>query len=331
MGASPGRTGRTVSIAVEHAWLQKHPSPAASSGEFHWHPEGGDRELRAGFVERVRGIEPPSVLWQLEPGRVAWGQVFSAIAPTDGRRYVGLVLSVAEGAASTAALLESLAPPLAAPWSAEAGLVVPLAAPAGDAVAVARALISGGAATVERPTPRWIASIERVLPERRIVRQGVWTSDARPTRSDRVAELAVAAWREPASHAARAFTLLCELAVARGESLDDVGRAVAALDPRGLLTVEERAAATADSLVGVLHAWGRGHFDRAADPTLVSRLAEVVALGVLAQLADDRDGADALAEVRWTALLPASRRRAMLEAVAQRSRTLRQLVEGHHA
>ena len=34
-----------------HAWLQKHPSPLTSGGEFHWFPEGraaGDRELRAG-------------------------------------------------------------------------------------------------------------------------------------------------------------------------------------------------------------------------------------------------------------------------------------------
>jgi hypothetical protein len=70
-----------------HAWLQKHPSPLTSDGEFHWYPDVpqvGDRELRAGLVERVRGIEPPAVLWQLERGRVAWGQVFSATAPLDG-------------------------------------------------------------------------------------------------------------------------------------------------------------------------------------------------------------------------------------------------------
>ena len=96
-----------------HAWLQKHPSPLTSGGEFHWYPDVpqvGDRELRAGFVERVRGIEPPAVLWQLERGRVAWGQVFSATAPLDGRRYVGLVLSVVEGHRSTGDLLAMLEP-----------------------------------------------------------------------------------------------------------------------------------------------------------------------------------------------------------------------------
>jgi hypothetical protein len=73
---------------IRHTWLQKHPSHLASSGEFHWYPDTGDRELQASFVERVRGIEPPAVLWQLERDRVAWGQVFSAVAPTDGARPI---------------------------------------------------------------------------------------------------------------------------------------------------------------------------------------------------------------------------------------------------
>lgn len=112
-----------MTIAIRHAWLQKHPSPAAARGEFHWYPPEGDRELRASFVERSRGVDAPAVLWQLAPGRVSWARVFAATAPIDGRRYVGLVLTTADDAgavsdevATAAELLEALEVPEAAPW-----------------------------------------------------------------------------------------------------------------------------------------------------------------------------------------------------------------------
>src|SRR5262245_2166376 len=112
-----------MTIAIRHAWLQKHPSPAASRGEFHWYPPEEDRELRASFVERSRGVDAPAVLWQLAPGRASWARMFAATAPVDGRRYVGMVLTIAEGErAEPAELLEALEVPEAAPWS-EAGRV----------------------------------------------------------------------------------------------------------------------------------------------------------------------------------------------------------------
>ncbi len=105
-------------ISIRHAWLQKHPSPAAERGEFHWYPQGDDRELRASFVERSRGVDAPAVLWQLAPGRVSWARVFAATAPVDGRRYVGLVLTTVEAEGVAAAeLLEVLEAPEAAPWT----------------------------------------------------------------------------------------------------------------------------------------------------------------------------------------------------------------------
>jgi hypothetical protein len=333
-----------------HAWLQKHPSPVATGGEFHWYPDVGDRELRAGFVERVRGIEPPAVLWQLERGRVAWGQVFSAIAPLDGRRYVGLVLSTVEGDRPTADLLAMLAPPPAVPWSDEVATessgrdlaVQELAAlrrtSLGDVAGVARALLSGGAARVDDPAspdlPHWLASIERVLPEPGSKsRCGVWTTAGSSGALDRVADLIAAAWREPASRAAKAWTLLCELAVARGESIDGVGRALEAIDAGAVLTDAERAeVAGCSSVVDVLHAWGRGRLDRSpAADTLPARLADLVALRVLARLAAGEDAGGAIAEARWYALLSTERRRALLGAVAQRTASLRAVVEGHHA
>lgn len=334
---------------IRHAWLQKHPSPLTSGGEFHWYPEAsrtGDRELRAGFVERVRGIEPPAVLWQLERGRVAWGQVFSATAPLDGRRYVGLVLSLAEGNRSMCDLLAMLAPPPAAPWSdaratesrgrelAVQELTAVRREARGEVAAVARALVSGGAARVDDPEspglPAWIASIERILPEPARPRCGVWCTTAATSGPDRVAELAATAWREPASRQARAWTLLCELAAARGESLDQVGAALEAIDAGAALSAEERAVAPGD-VVDVLHAWGRGRLDRSpgAD-TLTARLADLVALRVLARLAAGDDAGAAIAEARWYALVPALRRSALLDAVARRTASLRAMVEAHH-
>lgn len=331
-----------------HAWLQKHPSPLASRGEFHWYPETGDRELRAGFVERVRGIEPPAVLWQLERGRVAWGQVFSATAPMDGRRYVGLVLSVVEGDQSIADLLAMVAPPPAEPWSDAIATesrrrdlaVQELAAlrrtVRGDVAGVARALMSGGSARIDDPSspdlPPWIASIERVLPDPGGKRCGAWSTAATGV-ADRVAELAAAAWREPASRAARGWALLCELASARGEPVDRVGAALERIDAGAVLTATERVeVARCETVVDVLHAWGRGRLDRSpAADTLAARLADLVALRALVHLAAGDDAGQALAEARWYALLPAKRREVLLAAVAQRTASLRALVEAHHA
>lgn len=338
-----------------HAWLQKHPTPLAAGGEFHWFPEAqaaGDRELRAGFVERVRGVEPPAVLWQIERGRVAWGLVFSVTAPVDGRRYVGLALSVVEGDRPAGDLLAMLAPPPAAPWrdgiaTGSQGrelAVQELAAlrreAGGDVAGVARALLSGGPARVDDPEsprlPAWIASIERMLPEPSgKPRCGVWCTggpNGQTAVLDRVAELAAAAWREPASRQARAWTLLCELAAARGETLDQVGAALDALDAGAALTAEERALVGPGSVVDVLHAWGRGRLDRSpAADSLAARLADLVALRVMARLAAGEDEGGAIAEARWYALVPAQRRQALFAAVARRTASLRAVVEAHHA
>lgn len=340
-----------------HAWLQKHPSPLAARGEFHWFPDAGaahrvDRELRAGFVERVRGVEPPAVLWQFERGRVAWGQVFSATAPLDGRRYVGLVLSVVEGDRPVADLLAAISPPPPAPWGEGAAIesrdralaVQELAAQRraarGDAPAVVRALLSGGAARIDDPAspelPAWIASLERTLPEAPAKpRSGVWSTAAASGVRDRVAELAVAGWREPGSRAAQAWTLLCELAAVRGESIDRVGAALDAAETGDaplartvLLDGERGDVAGCASVVDVLHAWGRGRLDRSsAAGTLPGRLADLVALRALNRLAAGHDAERAIAEARWYALLSAERRHTLLAAIAQRTASLRALVD----
>jgi hypothetical protein len=109
--------------------------------------------------------------------------------------------------------------------------------------------------------------------------------------------------------------------------------ALDAIDAAAALTAGERAElGGCDRVVDVLHAWGRGRLDRSptAD-TLPARLADLVALRVLARLAADDDPSAAIAEARWYALLSAGRRQVLLAAVAQRTASLRALVEGHHA
>jgi hypothetical protein len=348
-------------ISIRHAWLQKHPSPAASGGEFHWYPREGDRELRASCVERLRGVDPPAVLWELAPGRVVWARPFAAIAPTDARRYVGLVLTIVEqGGATPADLLDKLVAPAATPWTAQAqpthrervasialrgfasldlaeddALTVDAGGCNGDVASVARALLSGGTARVGDPAhvglAAWIASIERWMPEPVVatVRRGVWAAGTARGDGDRVAELVAGAWRDRLSSEARAWRVLGELAEARGVTVDAIAGEVAALDDTGALTDEERAVLPGPrGFVDVLHAWGRGQLDQCPTAgTLPARLADAVALRILAQLVAGDDARGAIAEARWYALLPAARRQTLLETVASRAVSLRALVE----
>lgn len=336
---------------VRHAWLQKHPSPAAARGEFHWYPAGGDRELRASVVEQTRGVDAPAVFWQLAPGRVVWAQVFAAVAPTDGRRYAGLVLSIAEDARAPAVeLLQRIACPAAEPWSEAPHAAPRLRAPAGslEIAGIARALIGGGDAVVadshDAALPERIASVERWMPARiaNAARAGVWRSGAAlPSWSgDRVAGVVAAAWRDPKSRAAQAWTLLCELAAARERTVDEIAAELGGADaggissPSALLTDDERAALGRDPVrdfTALLHAWGRGRLDASATAaTLPARLADALALRVLAQLLADRDPRAPLTEARWHALLPAARRSMLFETAIRRAGSLRAL-EGIHA
>jgi len=344
-----------MTIEVRHAWLQKHASPSARDGEFHWHPADRDRELRTSVVERLRGIEPPAVLWQLSVGQVAWAQLFAATAPHDRRRYVGVALAIAdEPGAQPADLLAALVAPAAAPWSEVAdeprpvGMTAPVAASAASDVLVAaigRGLLTGGSVRVADPydaqLPRLVASIERLLPTSitTTIRRGAWRATGggvATINGDRVSELLARAWRDPKSHAAHAWQLLVELADARGASIDAMAAELDRLDDiaeRAL--TEPELALLGDgrrSFLDVLHAWGRGRLDRSSDAaTLPARLADVLALRVLARLVAGGDGAPAIREARWHALLPAARRSALLRAIADRARSLRQIVETAHA
>jgi len=287
---------------TRYAWLQKHPTPAARAGEFHWYPSGGDRELQAAFAERLPSANG-GTLWQLSGDEVAWALPFVAVA-ADGRRYTGLALAVADS-------LAQLAPAAGAPWTDATVEPQPATPPVlPDLAGVARALLDGGSAAVGDPAhpglPRALAAVERIMPARG-ARRGTWLAGTARAGADRVAELAARAVVAPDSRAARGWRLACELAGA-GRSVDEVVEASTAVSRAWITT---------------LNAWGRG---KIADD--VDALADRVALRVLARLVADEDPGWAIAEARWHALLPADRRAELLTAVARRAGTLKALIHG---
>jgi len=344
-------------VAIRHAWLQKHPTPIAAGGEFHWFPADGDKELRSELVDRARNLEPPAVLWMLAPGRAAWARAFAAHAPVDGRRYVGLAVAIAEAATTRPGrLLASIAaPPEPMPWYPtgagelhEVDAIAPREIDRRDAIAIARSVIDGGQARLADPASpsllATLAALEASMPRSvtATVRWGSCVGAARgdlPKRgrgqtalvaADPVAMLAVSAWLAPTSELGRAWRLLGELAELRARSVDAVARDIggAAIE---VLTDEERAVVSTGELVDVLHAWGRGRFDLCPTAgTLVARLADAVALRALAELASGRDASAAIAEARWHAVLPAARRETLLRAVVERACSLREVVEASH-
>jgi hypothetical protein len=312
---------------IRHAWLQKHPTPSASAGEFHWHPADGDRELRASLVERARGVEPPSVIWELVPGRVSWAQAFAATAPRDHRRYTGLVLTVVERAgASVADLLAELVLPAPEPWTANAhaSSVEALDAfAASDLAWLARTLLSDGGEQTARigagyfdALPAAVAALEALLPPTMRVRtrRGVWSAAAAGAarEPDRVALLVARACSAPSSRAGQGWRLLCELASTMQRTVDAVAAQLATLD--GI------------DLASTLHAWGRGRTTRSTDD-----VSDQLALRVLSSLIADRDPAPHVAAARWHALLPADRRARLFETCARRCPSLRGIAGDVHA
>ncbi len=409
-----------MSIALRHAWLQKHPTPSAAAGEFHWHGEGeplpDDAALRGRVVEEVQRLAAPAVWWELSPRRVIWAAVFSAISPTDARPYRGVALTVAtsrEGA--LAEMLGELRLAPAAPWraaereatgattteagrgaGARAARAAQAARPGAHDAEVARAILSGGAATIEDPhdpsLPAQLARLVQRLPAALAGRtvSGQLT-DAATTMlqhdgGDAVAELLARVWRSEdgpgraageLEAAQEAWRLLCELAesdarasaAARAlraevvtalldELMSESQRALSVRFPdraskrfaRALRAWAGRGAgrpsAAPASWRQLLHGWGRGWADEpgaapgaapggrdagrqdlrggggAHEAQLLPQLAEELALRALAELCRGGQAQTALAEARWHALLPAPRRQALWQALAQRAPSL---------
>lgn len=308
-------------MRTRRAWLQKHPTPAASGGEFHWYGDGDgansdNRALQARFAERLAGQAAPAMLWEHAPGCVAWARTFAAVAPHDGRRYVGLALVVVDAAgAAPASLLAELDAPRGAPWPGDANEIGEVGGGLDVAVA-ARALLDGASAAAGDASPRSIAAIEAVLPApvTATIRRGAWLDGAPAALDDRVAALVAAAVTAPRSRAATAWRALRELAAATGRDVDALARDAVAPAPRDRAWLD------------TLHRWGRGRGGAAAHD-----LADRAALRAIACLAAGRHPAPAIAEVRWRALLPARERAQLLAMIARRVPALSALVEVRRA
>ncbi len=386
-----------IEIEVSHAWLQKHPTPAASGGEFHWYGAGSsasaaspagaaspatdDAQLRGRVVEQLQGMAAPSVWWELAPGQVIWASVFSAISPTDARPYRGVALTVVRGRASAQELLARWHPAPPRPWSAEAA-----ARPAEGARALAdgdgswcrpaelaRAMMSGGPAAVADPhepaLPARLAELVRWLPAQLAerprsgqLRLAAESEAAGAASDDALAQLLAAVWRAEGMAARRAraaWTLVqeltfgaddgignggggiatagaarrtgsaearlqetllcCEEARVRGQSPDALLRWLGAEASAGWLRHHRGAPASWPRL---LHGWGRGWLDENIGEDWLARCADELALRALAALCSGGAASQVVAEVRWHALLPAGRRRALLQALARRAPSL---------
>ncbi|HEV7557831.1 MAG TPA: hypothetical protein VGO00_20335 [Kofleriaceae bacterium] len=319
-------------MTIRHAWLQKHATPVASDGEFHWYPQS---DAAPEIVERSRGVSPPAVLWELAPNRVVWAQAFAATAPTDARRYVGFVVSIVEGDGTAAELLHRLVAPPPRPWEASPAAPMDDLGVATIAAPVARALLDGGTAAVGDPTapelPQLVASLEQLVPDRVAMthRRGMFTAGAAIAPLDRVADLMLRAWNGD-ERAVAGWRLLAELAQVQDRGIDGVeldgDRAIGA----ALSDDERQLIGDARDFVRVLHLWGRGRLDRSpAAASLAARLSDALASRVLASYLAGDDGRAPVASARWYALLPAARRTALLATASARTPSLS--VEDIHA
>ncbi|MCE9576089.1 MAG: hypothetical protein K8W52_23255 [Deltaproteobacteria bacterium] len=325
-------------VELRRAWLQKHPTPTRDNGDFHWHPEAIDRELRAAAADGVRG----AARWVgLREGRAAWAVPFTELAPSDRRPYVGAMLTIASGA-GRASLLDALDDDEGTRWDAAAAMtwsraIDPercLAAPVEargwprDAIAAMAAGLCGEAAHVpEAPwTPRAIASLASWLDEP-TAPVGFAIGGARSVPTSPRDRLVAQVW----------------LASARDrEGARRVWRVIASLDGKDLAArcaaIERGAAACRDA--GALAAWlaARGaSISAELDPqapwpwlarrwAVASPLARERARGPLVEALASRvivDQLDGAALRTWRALrieavLPAALREQLVQAVRAR-------------
>lgn len=307
---------------IRREWLQKHPTPRAGDGDFHWFPAAADPALLSAIAA---GAAADLTLW-LEPGRVVCARRFTAVAPGDGRRYVGISAAISEHpGASAAALLAATPIPEPSPWN---------AAPT-DPIDVAisePAPRSHGSATPALIAATWLgAASPELVPVTTVAAIETWLPDEVRARARRIV-LGAPADESPAADAAR---WLAVALAAHGPALERARRAWSAVlaaptPPLELMTelaVLERAWSTADSLRAhldlplppraitggdgdaqwsrILHAWGRGWLA----PHHTARLAHLLGRRALAdQLASiDRDRSTRWRRtLRLSSLLPRS-------------------------
>jgi hypothetical protein len=300
---------------VRRSWLQKHDSPAAENGEFHWYPQDGDRELRARLAARLSAIEPNAAYVELELGRVVWARSFAAIAPRDGRSYVGVDVLCHERAATPWwELLAALALSEAGPCSRAGAPLTARSSPSGrgepridDEREAARLLLDGGSGRVEAPGdaawPRWLARLGDTLGAGSSAHTFTLVTGSSAVAPHVAAKLLVDARRNPRTLAGRAWRVARELA-AHGGAVDEVLARAQTANPTHALGRR-------------INAWGRGRLAMSSD-----QVADDVALCALGHMLAGGDAHEVFEEARWYALLPHDRRTALFTALARRASAL---------
>jgi len=307
-------------------WLQKHPTPRAADGDFHWYPGALEEARRA---ELAASADGELTVW-LAPGRVACARRFHEVAPADGRGYAGLAVVVVEGDASAAALLPAAALPAPRPWlagdprSAREGAIVSEPAALAPAASPPSALVAaawrGGSAPLIAADLATLAAIDTWLPAAARAASRRITFDASPPPST---GSAAAAWLAAAigargtalDRARDAWRMVSALAAIDGCSLEDTFDRLAALERAWAsaetlrahlaaagITVPPRAHATdaATQWARVLHAWGRGWLAPSTRDPLAALIVQRAVADQLAAEAPDRWRRT----LRWESLLP---------------------------
>jgi hypothetical protein len=312
---------------IAREWLQKHPTPRAADGDFHWYPGAFD----AGALAAEAGGE--LTVW-LAPGRVACARRFHDVAPADGRRYAGLAVVIASARdMSAAALLGAASIPVAAPWAGQGtsddAIVVepaPLSPAASPSTALVAAAWRGGTAPMIAADLATLAAIDTWLPDdvrrapRRIVFEPAAPSvpaTAPAARDSACAWLAAAIGARGAAldRARDAWRMVGALAAVEGKTLGETFELLGALDrawssapalrehlaAAGIaVPARAHAADAATQWTRVLHAWGRGWL---APTTRDALAALIVQRAVADQLAAHAPDGWRRA-LRWESLLP---------------------------
>lgn len=263
-------------------WLQKHPTPAARGGDFHWYPGAVDAGLRA---EIAAGAAGALTIW-VAPERVVVARRFAAVAPADDRPYHGLAVVVADGP------LAAVPVPAPSPWPGELPPPAPLRGELSAAL-VAAAWHGGTAPAVDVDgVPARLAALDPWLPaaaraaRRRIVLDDVAIPPPPPAAAwlaralalgGAARERALATWtalQSLPSSLDDTFAAVAELAAAFASAAalrDHLARAGVHV-PRRL----HADASAADQWSLVLHGFGRGLVAASARDALAAILARRV-------------------------------------------------------
>src|SRR5262245_48426248 len=82
-------------IVVQRIWQQKHPTPTHGEWEFHFHPDRLAPQITGAVSALDVGLAGGLLsAWAISPEALIWIRSFSAVVPSEQRRYTGLAGAV---------------------------------------------------------------------------------------------------------------------------------------------------------------------------------------------------------------------------------------------